>query len=185
MRISGRLRRIADLVTDGYTVADIGTDHGYVPITLLKENKVPHAIAVDLSRDALIKAVKNACRAHVITPEEETLFTGSLADLVCGQETSAAESKLDFRLSDGLSALAPGEAQCIVISGMGGILMCSILEARKEVSLSAKELILSPHRDVDLVRGFLLEHGFRLVHDEKLTDKKKEYTILKGVACIS
>lgn len=154
MAISERLKLIADLVTEGNVIVDIGTDHGYVPIYLLQKNKVSKAIAVDKSRGSLSKAKQNAERFHL---------------------------DIDLRLGDGLAPIAPNEAQTIIIAGMGGILMINILEAHKEVSLSAKELILSPHRDADLVRGFLKDYGFEIVYDEKITDKKKSYTILKGV----
>ncbi len=154
MAISERLKLIADLVTEGNVIVDIGTDHGYVPIYLLQKNKVSKAIAVDKSQGSLSKAKQNAERFHL---------------------------DIDLRLGDGLAPLAPNEAQTIIIAGMGGILMINILEAHKKVSLSAKELILSPHRDADLVRGFLKDYGFEIVYDEKITDKKKSYTILKGV----
>ena len=77
MAISKRLKYIAGLVTPGYIIADIGTDHGYVPVYLLKEHLVPRAIAVDISKDSLKKAEDLAGRA-------------GLAE------------KMDCRLSDGL-----------------------------------------------------------------------------------
>lgn len=154
MGISKRLKLIADLVTEGNVTADIGTDHGYVPIYLLREKKVPKAIAVDISKGPLEKAKQNAEFFHL---------------------------NMDLRLGDGLSVLEPGEAQTIIIAGMGGILMTNILEAHKEVSLTAKELILSPHRDAGLVRGFLKDYGFEIVYDEVITDKKKSYALIKGI----
>ena len=159
MGISKRLKLIAELVTKGNVAADIGTDHGYVPIYLLREKISPRAIAVDVSKGSLEKARENAEFFHL------TIQDGTI----------------DLRLGDGLSVLQPGEADTIIISGMGGILMTNILEAHKEVSLSAKELILSPHRDADLVRGFLNDYGFEIVFDEVITDKKKSYSIIKGV----
>ena len=156
MKISNRLRLISDLVTGGYVIADIGTDHGYVPITLLREEKIEKAIAVDLSMPSLEKARQNAAKAKV-------------------------EDKIDFRCADGLQALEPGEADTIIISGMGGILSVNILEARKDVSLTAKEIILSPHRDHELARCFLLDYGFKIVYDDQIIDKNKKYHIIKGI----
>lgn len=156
MSISKRLRTIIDLVTEGNVIADIGTDHGYVPISLLREGRTPKAIAVDLSAISLRKAKGNAEKAGV-------------AD------------KIEFICSDGLRDINPGDADTIIISGMGGILSVNILEAGKEVSLSAKELILSPHRDAELVRGFLEDYGFDIVYDEEIEDKKRKYCIIKGV----
>ncbi len=155
MSISKRLRYIAGLVTPGYVVADIGTDHGYVPVFLLREGIVPRAIAVDVSAGSLSKAVELAQRADL-------------------------GSRMECRLSDGLQDVKPKEAECIIISGMGGILMRRILDEGCETAESARELILSPHRDPELIVEFLQEHGFSIVHDEVITDKKRSYRVIKG-----
>ena len=154
MGISKRLETIAKYVTPGYRVADIGTDHGYVPIYLLRNQICPSAIAVDVSKGSLEKAAQNIVKA-------------GLSD------------KIECRLSDGLSEIHPGEIDAIVISGMGGILMDKILRAHMEVVLAAKELILSPHRDPDLIREFAQENNFSIVSDVKILDKKKYYRIMK------
>ena len=156
MSISYRLKYVAGLVSPGYTVADIGTDHGYVPVFLLREGKCPYAIAVDLSKGSLDKAREHAERAGL-------------------------SEQMECRLSDGLSQVAPGEADCIIICGMGGILMRRILDDGLETALSAKELILSPHRNPELILEFLKTHHFEIVHDEMIMDKKKSYRIIKGV----
>ena len=156
MSISYRLKTVAGLVTQGNTIADIGTDHGYVPVFLLKNEKIPRAIAVDISKGSLQKAQENAIR--------------------CG-----LTDRMECRLSDGLTALAPGEADTIIICGMGGILMRRILEEGKETAVSAKELILSPHRNPELICDFLKENGFTIIYDEIIEDKKKQYRLIKGV----
>lgn len=156
MGISYRLKHIAGLVTPGYRAADIGTDHGYVPVFLVKEGISPSAIAVDISRDSLLKAEELAERA-------------GLSD------------RIECRLSDGLEKLMPGEADTVIISGMGGILMCSIMEAHPEILETVKEIIVSPHRDADLVRSVITCHGFTIVCDEMITDRKKDYSVIKAV----
>ena len=156
MAISYRLKYIADLVTPGYIVADIGTDHGYVPLYLLKEGRIPYAIGVDLSRGSLQKARENAVRFRL-------------------------SEKMDLRPGDGLSPVRPGEAQSIIICGMGGILMRRILEEGRDTALGARELILSPHRNPELIRAFLLENGFCVIRDEQIEDKMKKYQVFKGV----
>ena len=156
MGISYRLKYIAGLVTPGYKAADIGTDHGYVPLYLVREGISPSAIAVDISRDSLIKAEKLAAKA-------------GLTD------------RIECRLSDGFAKLSPGEADSVIISGMGGILMSNIMEAHPEVLESFKEIIASPHRDADLVKTVIAGHGFRIVIDEMITDKKKTYPVIKAV----
>lgn len=156
MAISKRLKTIADLVTPGGVAADVGCDHALVPIYLLREDRVKKVIAIDKSPGSIDKAEAAAIR-------------------------HGFEDKMDVRLSDGFEKLAANEADSIIISGMGGILMRRILEDKSEVTFSAKELILSPHRDVQLVKDFLSDNGFSIEHEEVLTDKKKEYCIIRAV----
>ena len=206
MAISVRLKTIAELVTPGNRAADIGTDHGYVPIYLLRNDISPYVIAADLSPDSLEKARVNARRAGFLidsnlsqsqkmsqkvgllkvsnpAPMQETSQeVGFLKDSnpSYGSEKTAP-CGIECRLSDGLSAFKPGEVDSIIIAGMGGILMDRILRNGIEVVKSAKELILSPHRDAPLLREFSNEFGFTIVSDIQIEDKKKTYTILKIV----
>ena len=156
MSISNRLKIIAAMVTEGKTAADIGTDHGYVPVFLVKEGRVPSAIASDMSRGALNKAIENVQRA-------------GLSD------------QIDCRLADGLSGISPGEVQSIIISGMGGILMHRILTEGIEVVKQADELILSPHRDRELIKDFLIQNDFEIAAEREFIDKKKNYVVFKGI----
>ena len=172
MRISDRLKKIADLVAEGSYVCDVGTDHGYVPIYLLRENKIKRAIAVDLSPGALRKAEENAIFFHLA---EEPLDKGTFKKPVF-----AKSDIIEFRLSDGLSDVNPGEADCIIIAGMGGILMRKILDAGLETVMAAKELILSPHRNPELIYEFIDQNDFSIVYDEEIFDKGKKYKIIKA-----
>lgn len=156
MSISKRLETIANLVTPGYRVSDIGTDHGFVPIYLLRNHISPFVIAADLSSGSLEKARQNVSRA-------------GLSDVI------------ECRLSDGLSNVDPGEVESIIISGMGGILIDRILRANPEVVESVKELILSPHRNSELITKFAEEFHFQIVYDKTIQDKKKDYRIFKIV----
>ena len=103
MKLSKRLETVASFVPKGSNIADIGTDHGYVPIYLVREGQAEHAVAMDVRKGPLERA-----RAHV-------------AEAGLG-------SRIDVRLSDGLAGLKPGEADCVVIAGMGGELIIHILE---------------------------------------------------------
>lgn len=156
MSISKRLKTIANLVTPGYRAGDIGTDHGFVPIYLLRNHICPSVIAVDISSGSLEKAKQNVLHA-------------GLSDAI------------ECRISDGLSNIQPGEVDSIIISGMGGILMDRILRSGPEVVKSAKELILSPHRNPELITQFAEEFHFRIDYDEIIYDKKKYYHIFKIV----
>lgn len=156
MGISKRLKYIADMVTAGYTAADVGTDHGFVPAYLLKENICPHVIAMDVSPGSLKKAEELAARLGL-------------------------SRQMECRLSDGFEKLSPGEVDCVIISGMGGILMTHIMESQPEVLKSLKELVLSPHRDADLVRDYVTNNGFKIVSDDVITDKSKSYPVIHAV----
>ncbi len=156
MSISLRLKYIVSLVTPGNRCADIGTDHGFVPACLIKEGISEYVIASDISAGSLKKAEELAKR-YDITDR-----------MIC-------------RLSDGLENIAPGEVDTLIISGMGGIAMTNILDKKPAVLDMVSELILSPHRDSNLVRDFVIDHGFVILSDETITDKKKDYVIIKAV----
>ena len=102
MELSKRLYAVAGLVTEGASVADIGTDHGYVPIYLVEEGIARKALALDVNRGPLERA-----RMHIVGH--------GLGD------------KIETRLSDGLREIRPGEVDTIIVSGMGGPLTLSLI----------------------------------------------------------
>jgi len=114
-----RLTKIFNCIKPSTAVADIGCDHGNLEAMLIRQNRAGRVIATDIKRKSLAKAV-GLCR------------TLGIADLV------------DFRLGDGLSVLCPGEADTIVIAGMGGILIAEILKNGMETARTAV-LVLCPH----------------------------------------
>ena len=116
LQISRRLQAVAGLASTGMVLADVGCDHGYIPIYLLLKKRIPRAIAMDVNQGPLLRA-------------EEHIRAWGL------------EKYIETRLSDGLCALAPGEAQCIVIAGMGGPLMEKILTEGEDRAKAARELI--------------------------------------------
>ena len=103
MELSKRLQAVADLVTAGYKVADIGTDHAYIPIFLLETGKTDWAAAMDVNKGPIEKARENI-RAYGL------------------------EAQIETRLSNGFLALGKGEVQSAVIAGMGGNLVIRILQ---------------------------------------------------------
>ena len=98
IQISRRLSAVAALVSPGLVLADVGCDHGYIPIYLIQKGQIPRAIAMDINQGPLLRA-----REHI--------------------REWGLEDYIETRLSDGVEALKPGEAQCLVIAGMGGPLM--------------------------------------------------------------
>ena len=132
MELSKRLQAVADLVTPGLRIADIGTDHAYVPVYLLSEGKNPSGIAMDINVGPLERA-----RKHI----------GELL----------TDGELKTRLSDGMKELKTGEVQCAVIAGMGGGLVIKILSESREVADSLQECVLQPQSELEKVRTFLLE----------------------------
>ena len=136
MELSIRLKTVAEAVTPGNRVADIGTDHGYVPIYLVKNNLSPGGIAMDVNKGPLEKA-KEHIRAEKLS------------------------GKIATRLGNGLAPLEPGETDTVVIAGMGGDLICKILKAKPEFLIEGKELILQPQSEWFKVRQILKEYRYQ------------------------
>lgn len=156
MEISERLKEIAGMVTRGNVVCDVGTDHAYLAIYLIENRTVPRVIAMDVAKGPLSKAEHNI-KAHGF----------------CNQ--------IEIRLSDGVDRLKEGEAQTVIMAGMGGILICELLTKGKEVLSSVEELILSPHTDAELVRRYLCENGYYIKEEKMLLEEGKYYIIMRAV----
>ena len=145
------------MITPCEVVADVGTDHGYVPIYLIRHGICKRAIAMDINAGPLERAKNNICREHL------TEF-------------------IETRLSDGLQELQSKEADAVVMAGIGGELMIRILEDGKQVIRTVSELVVSPHSELALVRKYLTENNFCISDETMLMDEGKYYSILK-VSC--
>lgn len=156
MELSKRLSAVAGEVTRGNVLADVGTDHGYIPIYLLLEGVIPRAIAMDVNQGPLDRA-----KEHM--------------------EEYGLEQVMETRLSNGLQRLEAQEADSIVIAGMGGALMTDILDQGQHVIGVGKELILQPQSEIFKVRHFLHDHGYRIMKEKILKEEGKYYFILKAV----
>ena len=156
MELSTRLMTVAGGVTKGNRLADIGTDHGYIPIYLVQEGICPSAIAMDVNQGPLDRA-----DAHI---KEYRL-----------------SDKIGTRLSNGLEKLDPSEADSIVIAGMGGALMTDILTRGIHVVNAGKEFILQPQSEIFKVRHFLHENGYAIVKEQILKEEGKYYFIIKAL----
>ncbi|MDF2888924.1 MAG: hypothetical protein K0R23_3309 [Lacrimispora sp.] len=153
MKLSKRLGTIASFVPDGSRVADIGTDHGYIPIHLVQEGIAKSAIAMDVREGPLLRA-----QTHI----EEA----GLKDLV------------EVRLSDGLLKLEKNQADCVVIAGMGGELIIHILEEGRHLWDSISYWVLSPHSELYKVRKFLIEHEFSIGRETMIKEDGKYYSVM-------
>lgn len=156
MELSQRLKAVAGLVTPGNRLADVGTDHGYIPIYLVETGKIPGGIAMDVNRGPLLRA-----RAHIAE--------------------YGLEYRIETRLSDGLDALGEGEADTVVIAGMGGALTVRILERGIHLLPSFKELILQPQSELCKVREWLLAHGLAIEDEEMVREDGKYYPMMRVV----
>lgn len=148
-----RLKALADLVPCGVKVADIGTDHAYLPIYLVGRGIAVGAVGGDVHRGPFELALQAV------------------------QEAGLAE-KIDIRLGDGLTVLAPGEVEAAVIAGMGGWTIAGILENGAEVAVKLKRLILQPMTDAGALRGWLLEHGWVLAAENLVEEEGRLYEVI-------
>ena len=156
MQLSQRLSSVASMVTAGNCLADVGTDHGYVPIYLYERQMIPRAIAMDVNKGPLERA-----RLHIAE--------------------YGYQNYIETRLSDGLAALKAGEAESVVIAGMGGPLIIRILSAYPEVTASFKELILQPQSEISEVRVWLGEQGYETIEEHMVFEDGKYYSMFKAV----
>lgn len=155
MHLSNRLKCLAGNVQLGGVVADIGCDHGFTSIYLVQQGLVERAVAMDINKEPLKRA-----REHVIQYQ--------------------MQDKISLRLSDGAKELSLGEADTLLISGMGGALICRILRDSEKVVKSAAELVLSPQSEAWLVRHCIHELGFQIVAEEMVKEQGKYYVIIRA-----
>lgn len=156
MQLSKRLSAVASMVTEGNRLVDVGCDHGYLPLYLYLNKKIPSAIAMDVRPGPLSRA-----REHIVE--------------------YGLEKYIETRLSDGLLALSSGEGDTLTIAGMGGPLMERILTAKEEVRESFRELILQPQSDIPHFRRFLREIGWEIIEEEIVLEDGKFYPMMKAV----
>lgn len=156
MQLSERMERLASWVTDGHRLADIGTDHGYIPIALVLRRRIPSALAMDVNRGPLSRA-------------EEHIRSYGL------------DTYIETRLSDGLKKLRPGEADTVLIAGMGGALTVRILNGGTHCLHTVQELILQPQSEIRSVREWLWEHDYQIIEEDMVKDEGKYYPMMKAV----
>lgn len=157
MAFSKRLNMVLQQILPCDFLADIGTDHGYIPILAVQEGRAKRAAAADISQGSCNKALANI-------------------------QARGLQACIDVRCGSGLEVIKEGEQpNCIVISGMGGLLVLDILKGSPQVTERAGQLVLQPQRDIDKVRRFVLDHGFHIADEDMLFEDGKYYTVLSCV----
>ncbi|MBO5930514.1 MAG: SAM-dependent methyltransferase [Clostridia bacterium] len=151
-----RLLAAASFVKPDCNIADVGTDHAYIPIWLVQQRICPFAIAMDINHGPLMRAQDNIKRF-------------GLAD------------KIQTRLSDGVSSLAPDEVDTVVICGMGGILINRILENGAHLYDTVRHYVLQPMTAIEETRKYLETHQFLIENERLVKEEDKIYTILSVV----
>ena len=144
-----RLETIIERMPASGCIADIGCDHAYVAIEAVRRGKAARALACDVRKGPLQQAA-------------EHILCAGLA------------GKIETRLSDGLEKVAPGEADCVIIAGMGGPLMERILQGRLA---DFGHFVLSPQSEIPHFRRFLLTEGMQIDEETMLIDEGKYYVI--------
>ena len=154
LKLSNRMMAIANLVEPCDVIVDVGTDHGFLPIYLVKNQVCSKAIAVDVNQGPLMRA-----QEHI---EQEELT-----------------NRITTRLSNGFMAIEPGEAQVAIIAGMGGLLMESFLTNGETVTAKMSQLVLQPQSDFLSFRRFLYRAHYDILEENMIYEDGKYYTIFK------
>lgn len=147
MNLSDRLQLIADEIIAGETMADIGTDHGFLPLYLMESGKCPHVIMADISKGSLAKADENC-------------------------KLAGPGKTYDLRLGDGIDVLEDGEVDVVAIAGMGGLLIRDILDWNIKKSRSFKRYIFQPRNKIGALRYWLYLNGFDIEKESLVREGK-------------
>lgn len=156
LRIGERLQTVASMVPACHTMADIGTDHGYVPACLALSGQCRRVIASDIA--------EGPCQAATETRNKYKLY-----------------NEMEVRMAPGLQGLRTGEAETVVIAGMGGATITGILEESPEIAASVTTFVLQPMNAAGLLRRWLTQHGYHIAEEALCKENKHIYSIIKAV----
>ncbi|MDH2335415.1 tRNA (adenine(22)-N(1))-methyltransferase [Clostridium perfringens] len=154
MELSKRLKRIAEHVDKCESVADIGTDHGYIPIYLVKEGICKKAIASDINKGPIEKAKVNVA------------FEG-------------VSDKVKCLLGPGLNPLKVGDVNGVILAGMGGNLTRDILLADMDKVKKYDFIILQPAQNPEVLREFLYKNDYEIIDEDLIKDEGRFYELFK------
>ena len=156
VKLSARLRAISEFIDDGASVADIGTDHGLLPVYLAQTGLAGRIFASDISAASLDAAYRSASEYNV-------------TDLIT------------FIAAPGLDGISPAEVDTIIIAGLGGETILSMLTNASWTKDNGIKLILQPQSKVDLLCRFLYDHGYSILETKSVIDRSKKYTIIHAM----
>jgi len=153
MKLSPRLQSIADFVPKGSVVADIGTDHGYIPVYLVEKDISSKIIASDINKGPLINA--------------KTFI-----------DKKGFSSKIETRLGSGLQVLKPREVDTVIVAGMGGLLITEILEDSSNLTQDIHSFILQPMVASEDLRRYLIANNYKIIAEKLAKEGDKYYEII-------
>ena len=156
IQLDPRLAKCAQFVREGVRIADIGTDHGYLPIALLQSGKAVSAIAADINKEPLESAVRNAAKY-------------------------GESDRMQFVLSDGLRGISADDVDDVIIAGMGGELILRIVSDAPWLCSKDKHLVLQPMTTAAQLRVGLASLGFWIDREDAVFDGKKIYSVISAV----
>lgn len=151
--LDSRLMMCADFVRENARVADIGTDHAYLPLWLCLNGKCPSAVAADINPEPLSRGIEKI-------------------------KSLNAQHLVSARLSDGLENIKSDEADDIVIAGMGGELIAKIIDGCSFSKDSGKHFILQPMTKSEALIKYLCDNGFEILRQDCCIACKKCYTVI-------
>lgn len=154
MELSIRLNKIASMVEKCVRMADIGTDHAYIPIYLVENEVCESAIASDINNGPVEKAKQNVSHHKL-------------------------DGKIDLRLGGGFSTIRPKEVECAVIAGMGGNLIRDIIEEGIDVFKELDYCIVQPVQNPEILREHIYKRGYKIIDEELCLEDNKFYEIMK------